>query len=159
VRPWILAPSGNLHAGLKRRDAAVHQIAAPKTDRVFTPAASTSPGPVQPASSAAGRGHGPPRRDRASRVITSLLEEPVADRCNWTIPRLRGEVEARDGVRISQISKALHKRVPLAAAAAHAEGPPGRRRGRTGRPALATAKNSRRKPAISFSSSAMRARR
>ena len=61
----------------------------------FTPAASTSPGPVQPASSAAGRGHGRPRRDRASRVITSLLEEPVADRCNWTIPRLRGEVEAQ----------------------------------------------------------------
>ena len=41
-----------------------------------------------------------------------LLEEPVADRRNWTIPRLRAEVAAREGVRISrsQLSKALHKK-------------------------------------------------
>jgi transposase len=46
-----------------------------------------------------------------------LLEEPVADRRNWTIPRLRAEIEAREGVRISrsQLSKALRKKVPLAA--------------------------------------------
>jgi len=42
----------------------------------------------------------------------ALLEEPVADRRNWTIPRLRAEVAAREGVRISrsQLSKALHKK-------------------------------------------------
>jgi transposase len=41
-----------------------------------------------------------------------LLEEPVADRRNWTIPRLRAEIEAREGVRISrsQLSKALRKK-------------------------------------------------
>ena len=56
-------------------------------------------------------------------------------------PRLRAEIEAQAGVRISrsQLSKALRKRSPLAAAAAHAEGPPGRRRGRAGRPAPAIA--------------------
>jgi transposase len=35
----------------------------------------------------------------------------VADRTNWTIARLRAEIEAREGVRISrsQLSKALRK--------------------------------------------------
>jgi transposase len=48
----------------------------------------------------------------ALRVVTPLLEEPVADRRNWTIARLRAEVEAREGVRISrsQLSKALRKK-------------------------------------------------
>ena len=47
----------------------------------------------------------------ALRVVTPLLEEPVADRTNWTIARLRAEIEAREGVRISrsQLSKALRK--------------------------------------------------
>jgi hypothetical protein len=31
------------------------------------------------------------------RVVTPLLEAPVADRPNWTIPRLRAEIEAREG--------------------------------------------------------------
>src|SRR5271165_3042161 len=46
------------------------------------------------------------------RVATPLREEPVADRRNWTIPRLRAEIEAREGVRISrsQLSKALRKK-------------------------------------------------
>jgi transposase len=41
-----------------------------------------------------------------------LLEAPVADRPNWTIPRLRAEIDAREGVRISrsQLSKALRKK-------------------------------------------------
>ncbi len=69
---------------------------------------------------------GPPpvKSEAALRVVTPLLEEPVADRRNWTIPRLRAEIEAREGVRISrsQLSKALRKKVPLAAAPAHAEG-------------------------------------
>jgi len=48
----------------------------------------------------------------ALRVVTPLLEEPVADRPNWTIARLRAEIEARGGVRISrsQLSKALRKK-------------------------------------------------
>ena len=48
----------------------------------------------------------------ALRVATPLLEAPVADRANWTIPRLRAEIEARAGVRISrsQLSKALRKK-------------------------------------------------
>jgi transposase len=59
--------------------------------------ASVAPGPA------------PVKSEAALRVITPLLEEPVADRRNWTIPRLRAEVEAREGVRIShsQLSKAL----------------------------------------------------
>ena len=36
------------------------------------------------------------------RVVTPLLEAPVADRPNWTIPRLRAEIEAQAGVRISR---------------------------------------------------------
>jgi transposase len=57
---------------------------------------------------------GPPplKSEAALRVVTPLLEEPVADRPNWTIPRLRAEIEAREGVRISrsQLSKALRKK-------------------------------------------------
>jgi len=46
------------------------------------------------------------------RVVTPLLEAPVADRPNWTIARLRAEIEASEGVRISrsQLSKALRKK-------------------------------------------------
>jgi transposase len=57
---------------------------------------------------------GPPRvkSEAALRVAAPLLEVPVADRRNWTIPRLRVEIEAREGVRISrsQLSKALRKK-------------------------------------------------
>jgi transposase len=57
---------------------------------------------------------GPPpvKSEAALRVATPLLEQPVADRRNWTIPRLRAEIEAREGVRISrsQLSKALRKK-------------------------------------------------
>jgi transposase len=57
---------------------------------------------------------GPPpvKSEAALRVVTPLLEAPVADRPNWTIPRLRAEIEAREGVRISrsQLSKALRKK-------------------------------------------------
>jgi transposase len=91
--------------------------------------ASVAPGPL-PGKSAA-----------ALRVALPLLAEPVADRPNWTLSRLRSEIEARAGVRVSrsQLSTALHKKVPLAAATAHAEGTPDRRRGRTGRVAPAAA--------------------
>lgn len=57
---------------------------------------------------------GPPpvKSQAALRVAAPLLEQPVADRRNWTIPRLRAEIEAREGVRISrsQLSKALRKK-------------------------------------------------
>jgi transposase len=62
--------------------------------------ASVAPGPA------------PLKSEAALRVATPLLSEPVADRTNWTIPRLRAEIEAREGVSISrsQLSKALRKK-------------------------------------------------
>jgi transposase len=76
---------------------------------------------------------GPPpvKSTTALRVVTPLLEEPVADRPNWTIARLRAAIEAREGVRISrsQLSKVVRKKVPVAAPPAHAEGEAERRRG------------------------------
>jgi len=57
-------------------------------------------------------GPAPVKSEAALRVIMPLLEAPVADRPNWTIPRLRAEIEAQAGVRISrsQLSKALRKK-------------------------------------------------
>jgi len=62
--------------------------------------ASVAPGPA------------PVKSEAALRVVTPLLEQPVADRRNWTIPRMRAEIEVREGVRISrsQLSKALRKK-------------------------------------------------
>jgi transposase len=44
--------------------------------------------------------------------VTPLLEAPVADRHNWTLTRLIGEIEAREGVTISRsrLSKVLRKK-------------------------------------------------
>ena len=76
---------------------------------------------------------GPPpvKSETALRVVTPLLDQPVADRTNWTIARLSAEIEAREGVRIrrSQLSKALRKKLPLATPPAHAEGTTDRQRG------------------------------
>ena len=57
-------------------------------------------------------GPAPVKSEAALRVALPLLAEPVADRPNWTIPRLRGEIAAREGVQISraQLSKALRKK-------------------------------------------------
>jgi transposase len=57
-------------------------------------------------------GPAPVKSEAALRVAMPLLEAPVADRPNWTIPRLRAEIDAREGVRISrsQLSKALRKK-------------------------------------------------
>ena len=62
--------------------------------------ASVAPGPA------------PVKSAVALRVVTPWLEEAVADRPNWTIARLRAEIEAREGVSISrsQLSKALRKK-------------------------------------------------
>src|SRR5271163_4550396 len=57
-------------------------------------------------------GPAPVKSEAALRVVMPLLEAPVANRPNWTIPRLRAEIEAQAGVRISrsQLSKVLHKK-------------------------------------------------
>ncbi len=54
----------------------------------------------------------PVKSETALRVVTPLLEAPVANRPNWTIARLRAEIEKTEGVRISrsQLSKALRKK-------------------------------------------------
>lgn len=54
----------------------------------------------------------PVKSETALRVVTPLLEAPVANRPNWTIARLRAEIEKSEGVRISrsQLSKALRKK-------------------------------------------------
>lgn len=57
---------------------------------------------------------GPPpvKTEAALRVCTPLLEAPVADRPNWTIPRLIAEIKRVERVDIgpSQLSKALRKK-------------------------------------------------
>ncbi len=60
-------------------------------------------------------GPAPVKSETALRVVTPLLDEPVADRPNWTIPRLCAEIETRAGVRISrsQLSKALRKKTSV----------------------------------------------
>lgn len=57
-------------------------------------------------------GPAPVKTEAALRVVTPLLDAPVADRPNWTIARLRTEIEAQAGVTISrsQLSKALRKK-------------------------------------------------
>ncbi len=57
---------------------------------------------------------GPPpvKTEAALRVCTPLLEAPIANRANWTLPRLIAEIERRERVDISrsQLSKALRKK-------------------------------------------------
>ena len=57
---------------------------------------------------------GPPpvKTEAALRVCAPLLEAPVANRANWTLPRLIAEIRKREGVNIgrSQLSKALRKK-------------------------------------------------
>jgi transposase len=57
---------------------------------------------------------GPPpeKTEAALRVCTPLLETPVANRVNWTLPRLIAEINRCEGVDIgrSQLSKALRKK-------------------------------------------------
>ena len=47
---------------------------------------------------------GPPseRGERALACAREILTAPVQDRPNWTLPRLRAEIEARTGVRVAQ---------------------------------------------------------
>ena len=57
---------------------------------------------------------GPPpvKTEAALKVCVPLLEAPVADRRNWTIPRLIAEIKRVERVDIgpSQLSKALRKK-------------------------------------------------
>ena len=57
-------------------------------------------------------GPAPVKAEAALRVVTPLLSAPVADRTNWTLARLAGEVEKKEGVTISlsQLSKVLRKK-------------------------------------------------
>jgi transposase len=77
---------------LWRSDFARHGVAALK--------ARTAPGPA------------PLKSETALRVLTPLLDQPVADRPNWTIARMRARIEEEAGMRISraQLSKALRKK-------------------------------------------------
>jgi transposase len=54
----------------------------------------------------------PVKTEAALRVCVPLLEAPVADRPNWTIPRLIAEIKRVERVDIgpSQLSKALRKK-------------------------------------------------
>jgi transposase len=47
-------------------------------------------------------GPAPFKAEAALRVAAPLLGAPVADRHNWTLARLIGEIEAREGVTISK---------------------------------------------------------
>ena len=69
-------------------------------------------GGVQALKASVAPGPPPVKSETALRVVQPLLDAPVANRPNWTIPRLRAEIEARAGARISrsQLSKALRKK-------------------------------------------------
>ena len=47
-------------------------------------------------------GPAPVKAERALAVAEEVLSAPVADRPNWTLPRLADEIETRAGVRISR---------------------------------------------------------
>ena len=47
-------------------------------------------------------GPSPVKAQAALRVAEEMLSAPVADRPNWTLPRLIGEIERREGVSISR---------------------------------------------------------
>ena len=46
-------------------------------------------------------GPSPARGERALEVASLLLRQPVEDRTNWTLPRLRAEIERQTGTGIS----------------------------------------------------------
>ena len=57
-------------------------------------------------------GPAPVKAQAALRAVLPLLEQPVADRPHWTLARLIGEIEAREGVTISKsrLSKVLRQK-------------------------------------------------
>ena len=63
-------------------------------------------------------GPAPVKAERALVVAEEVLSCPVADRSNWTLPRLADEIETRAGVRISRsrLSVVLRKKGAFAGA-------------------------------------------
>jgi transposase len=57
-------------------------------------------------------GPAPVKAEWALAVAEDVLSGPVADRPNWTLPRLADEIEKRSGVRLSrsQLSVVLRQR-------------------------------------------------
>jgi transposase len=57
-------------------------------------------------------GPAPIKAERALEVAEELLSAPVANRPNWTLPRLADEIERRSGIRISRsrLSVVLRKK-------------------------------------------------
>ena len=64
-------------------------------------------------------GPAPVKAERALVVAEEILSCPVADRPNWTLPRLADEIETRAGVRISRsrLSVVLRKKGAFAGGA------------------------------------------
>lgn len=64
-------------------------------------------------------GREPVKARAALRVAGEVLAEPVADRVNWTLPRLALEIERREGVSISRsrLSVVLRKKGAFASVA------------------------------------------
>jgi transposase len=56
-------------------------------------------------------GREPVKSEAAATVVASLLTVPVADRANWTLPRMQAEIQRQAEVSISksQLSKTLKK--------------------------------------------------
>lgn len=69
-------------------------------------------GDVEALKTSVAPGPEPVKTKAALRVIAPQLEVPVANRPNWTIPRLMAEIEKREGVTIgrSQLSKVLRQK-------------------------------------------------
>ena len=75
-------------------------------------------GGIEALKTSAAPGPEPVKTKAALRVIAPLLEAPVANRPNWTIPRLIAEIQKREGIKIgrSQLSKALRQKGATAGA-------------------------------------------
>jgi transposase len=75
-------------------------------------------GDVEALKTSVAPGPEPVKTKAALRVIAPLLEVPVANRPNWTVPRLMAEIEKREGVTIgrSQLSKVLRQKGATAGA-------------------------------------------
>jgi transposase len=58
-------------------------------------------GGIEALKTAVAPGPAPVKAERALAVAEEVLSGPVADRPNWTLPRLADEIETRAGVRIS----------------------------------------------------------
>ena len=59
-------------------------------------------GGIEALKTAVAPGPAPVKAERALAVAEEVLSGPVADRPNWTLPRLADEIQRRAGVRISR---------------------------------------------------------